>query len=80
MRKNLINDPFRNPFHNRFHVPVHSRLDEMQTNMHLVWPNSATTLGHETERDQHLRGWGRAVAGAFALVLVVVISAVLLSN
>jgi hypothetical protein len=81
MKKNLINDPFRNPFHNRFHVPVHSRLDEMQTNMHTVWPNRPTTSNDGSKKGQHLRGWERgALAGAFALVLVAVVSAVLLSN
>lgn len=81
MKKNVINDPFRNPFHNRFHVPVHSRLDEMQTNMHMVWLNNPNTSDHQAGKDQHLRGWGLgALAGAFALVLVVVVSAVLLSN
>ena len=79
MKKNLIDDPFRNPFHNRFHVPVHSRLDEMQTNMHQVWLNVSTAID-KTYENQHPRHWGRAIAGAFALVLVVVVSAVWLSN
>lgn len=80
MKHSLIKDPFRNPFHNRFHVPVHSRLDEMQTNMHMVWLNIPTELDEKRNNDQHPRHWGRALAGAFALVLVVVFSAVLLSN
>ena len=80
MKKNVIQDPIRNPFHNRFHVPVHSRLDEMQTNMHLVWPNLPKSPDQKTDENQHQRHWGRAVAGAFALVLFVVFSAVLLSN
>jgi hypothetical protein len=34
----------------------------------------------QTKTDQHSRHWGRALAGAFALVLVVVFSAALLSS
>ena len=75
-----IHDPYHNPFHNRFHVPVHSRLDEMQAYTHMVWLNEPVALDQETEKDQHPRHWGRALAGAFALVLVVVFSATLLSN
>lgn len=80
MKRTLINDPFRNPFHNRFHVPVHSRLDEMQAYTHMVWLNSPITLDQQTENEQHPRIWARALAGAFALVLLVVVSAALLSN
>ena len=80
MKQTLINDPFRNPFHNRFHVPVHSRLDEMQAYTHMVWLNSPITLDRQTEKEQHSRHLGRALAGAFALVLLVVISAAVLSN
>ena len=78
MKPRHIHNPYRNPFHNRFHVPVHSRLDEMQAYTHMVWLNEPTD--HETEKDQRARHWGRALAGAFALVLVVVFSAALLSN
>ena len=74
-----IHDPYHNPFHNRFHVPVHARLDEMQAYTHMVWLNEPA-LDHETENDPQPRHWGRALAGAFALVLVVVFSATLLSN
>jgi hypothetical protein len=77
--KTRINDPIHNPFHNRFRVPVHSRLDEMQSYTHMVWLNSPT-LAQQTEPDRHPRGWGRALVGAFALVLVVVFSAALLSS
>ena len=77
MKQNQINDPFRNPFHNRFHVPVHSRLDEMQAYTHMVWLNSPVQLDQKTENEQH-PGWGRALAGAFALVLLVVISVAVL--
>ncbi len=72
-----IDDPYHNPFHNRFHVPVHSRLDEMQAFTHMVWLNEPA---HETEKNQHPRHWRRALAAAFALVLVVIFSATLLSN
>jgi hypothetical protein len=75
-----IHDRYHNPFHNRFHVPVHSRLDEMQAYTHMVWLNEPAALDHKTENTQHSRHWGRALAGAFALVLVVVFSATLLSN
>jgi hypothetical protein len=75
-----IHDPYRNPFHNRFNVPVHSRLDEMQAFTHMVWLNESAALDRETENNQHRRHWGRALAAAFALVLVVVVYATLLSN
>lgn len=79
MKRTLINDPFRNPFHNRFHVPVHSRLDEMQAYTHMVWLNDGPSE-HAGQKDQHTRQWGRALAGAFALVLVVVFSAAYFSG
>jgi hypothetical protein len=80
MRQTRINDPFHNPFHNRFHVPVHSRLDEMQAYTHMVWLNTPPSSDEETGNNQHPRHWGRALAGAFALVLVVVVSAAVLSS
>ena len=80
MKQTQINDPFRNPFHNRFHVPVHSRLDEMQAYTHMVWLNSPLQLDQETENEQHSRYWRRALAGAFALVLLVIVSAAVLSR
>jgi hypothetical protein len=80
MKKNLINDPFRNPFHNRFRVPVHSRLDEMQAYTHMIWLNSPITLDQDTDKKQHPRPWAPALAGAFALVLLVVFSAAVLSR
>ena len=78
MKPTQINDPFHNPFHNRFHVPVHSRLDEMQAYTHMVWLNDPPPADQQPD-NQRARGWGRALAGAFALVLVVVVSA-LVSN
>jgi len=79
MNKTLIKDPYRNPFHNRFHVPVHSRLDEMQSYTHLVWLDE--NLGSEkSDGTRKSRPWIAALAGAFALVLVVVFSAALLSD
>ena len=80
MNKTLINDPYRNPFHNRFHVPVHSRLDEMQSYTHLVWLNEKTEPGEKTKGVRKSRPWVAALAGAFALLLVVVFSATLLSR
>jgi hypothetical protein len=80
MKQTRVNDPFHNPFHNRFHVPVHSRLDEMQAYTHMVWLNTPATSSEEKDLNQHERHWGRALAGAFALVLVVVFSAALLSR
>ena len=79
MKRTRINDPFRNPFHNRFHVPVHSRLDEMQAYTHMVWLNDPSPSEQETD-NQHARRWKRAIAGALALVLVVVFSAALAAN
>ena len=79
MKKTLINNPYRNPFHNRFHVPVHSRLDEMQSYTHLVrLEDRAADQQKETQRKA--RPWLAALAGAFALVLIVVFSAAFLSN
>ena len=80
MKPSRVNDPIHNPFHNRFHVPVHSRLDEMQAYTHMVWLNSPTTFDQQTDKEQHPRHWGRALAGAFALVLLVVVSAAVLSS
>jgi hypothetical protein len=78
--KSRVHDPIHNPFHNRFHVPVHSRLDEMQAYTHMVWLHSPAPFEQQTETNQHRRTWARALAGAFALVLVVVFSAALLSS
>jgi hypothetical protein len=75
-----ITDPIHNPFHNRFQAPVHSRLDEMQSYTHMVWLHSPTHLGEQKKADQHPRYWVRALAGAFALVLIVIVSATLFSN
>jgi hypothetical protein len=80
MKPNQIHDPFRNPFHNRFRVPVHSRLDEMQAYTHMIWLNEQVSSDDENERNHHSHHWIGALAGAFALVLVVVFSAALLSN
>ena len=80
MKPTQINDPFHNPFHNRFHVPVHSRLDEMQAYTHMVWLNDPPPANDGDKAGQDARRWGRALAGAFALVLVVVFSAALLSS
>jgi len=80
MNKTLINNPYRNPFHNRFHVPVHSRLDEMQAYTNLVWLDERISSGEKTDGARKLRPWIAALAGAFALVLVVVFSAALLSD
>jgi hypothetical protein len=75
-----IHDPYHNPFHNRFRVPVHARLDEMQAYTHMVWLNEQAVFSHEGDKNQHSLRWGRALAGAFALVLVVIFSARFLSN
>lgn len=80
MRKTLINDPYRNPFHNRFHVPVHSRLAEMQSNTQVIWLNDPDQSDEETGKTEKRRRWLGALAGAFALVLVVIFSAALLSR
>ena len=78
--KHNLNDPIHNPFHNRFQVPVHSRLDEMQAHKHVIWLRDPAPLNDETETAQDGRPWLRAVAGAFALVLVVAFSAAFLSH
>jgi hypothetical protein len=79
MNKTHFNDPYRNPFHNRFHVPVQSRLDEMQSYTHLVWLNDNSSEA-KTESALKSRPWITALAGAFALLLVVVFSAAFLSK
>ena len=79
MKTTQIQDPVHNPFHNRFHVPVHSRLDEMQAYTHMVWLNDSLPEYQQTQNNHGARPWGRALAGAFAL-LVVVFSAALLST
>ena len=77
MNKTLINNPYRNPFHNRFHVPVSSRLDEMQSYTHPVWLNGETSSAEKTES---AKSRIPALAGAFALVLIVAVSAVVLAR
>jgi hypothetical protein len=76
--KNRINHPIHNPFHNRFHDPVHSRLDEMQAYTHMPWLHGPMPLDQQTRTYRNSRYWARALAGAFAFVLVVVVSAALL--
>ena len=78
--KHSLKDPIHNPFHNRFHVPVHSRLDEMQAYTQVVWLKDPAPLNGETETEHNGRALLRAVAGAFALVLVVAFSAVVVSQ
>ena len=75
--KTRINDPRHNPFHNRFHVPVHSRLDEMKAYTQMAWLHSPICSDEQSKKDQHPRHYAGALAGAFALVLVVVFSALL---
>ncbi len=75
-----IHDAYHNPFYNRFQVPVHSRLDEIQAYTHMVWLNEPAVLDHGKDEDQHSRHRGRALAGAFALLLVVIFSATILWN
>jgi hypothetical protein len=79
MKPTHIDDPFHNPFRNRFHVPVHSRVDEMQAYTHMAWLNEPVPMDHETDKSRGARRWKRALAGAFALMLVVVFSAALLN-
>jgi hypothetical protein len=76
MNKTLINDPYRNPFHNRFHVPVHSRLDEMQSYTHPVGLSEQNSSNEQSRQTSRIP----ALAGAFALVLIVAASAVFLSR
>ena len=80
MKQTLINDPIHNPFHNRFHVPVHSRLDEMQAYTHMIWLNERASSDQQAQKHQHSRPWVGALAGAFALMLVVIVSAAFLLN
>lgn len=80
MKPKSVSDPNHNPFHNRFHVPVHSRMDEMQAYTHMIWLKDSTPFDQQQEKNQQARRWGRALAGAFALLLVVIFSAAWLSN
>ena len=80
MKSKPIHDPYRNPFHNRFHVPVHSRLDEMQAYTHMVWLKDPAPFDQETEGKGHPRHSISALAGAFVLVLAVIVSVALLAN
>ena len=80
MKLTRIHDPYHNPFHNRFRVPVHSRLDEMQAYTHMVWLSELRPSTEETKEREQTGLWWRACAGAFALLLVVVVSVSLLSN
>ena len=78
MKPKLIDNPYRNPFHNRCHVPVHTRLDEMQSYTNMAWLNENEL--DQKRGSQDVRHWGRALFGAFALLLIVVGSAAWLSN
>jgi hypothetical protein len=51
----------------------------MQAYTHMVWLNDAEPPD-QADNDQHVRRWGRALVGAFALVLVVVFSAALVAS
>lgn len=73
-----INDPYHNPFHNRFHFPVHSRIDEMQAYTHMIWLNEQAELEREPEKNEHPLNLVHGLAPVFALVLLVVFSAMLL--
>lgn len=75
-----IRNPYHNPFHNRFNVPVHSRLDEMQAYTHMVWLNEPAPVGEDKKKTPPSREWPGALAGAFALLLIVIFSATWLSN
>ena len=74
-----IQDPYHNPFHNRFNVPVHSRLDEMQAYTHMVWLNEPASMDGKKSAP-HSRDWTSALAGAFAILLLVIVSATWLSS
>jgi len=80
MKKTHINDPFHNPFHNRFHVPVQSRLDEMQAHAQVIWLRDQAPFDQQMDEQTSTRPWLRAIAGAFALVLVVIFSAAIVSS
>jgi hypothetical protein len=52
----------------------------MQAYTQVVWLKDPAPLNGETETEHNGRPWLRAVAGAFALVLVVAFSAVVVSQ
>jgi hypothetical protein len=75
-----INDPYHNPFHNRNRFPVHARIDEMQAYTHMTWLNEPTALEPNREKNQPPLNWTGTLAPAFALVLLMIFSAMLLSH
>jgi hypothetical protein len=52
----------------------------MQAFTQMAWLKEQAMLDHEKDNNQVSRHWGRALAGAFALLLAVIVSATLLSN
>jgi hypothetical protein len=52
----------------------------MQAYTQMAWLHSPISSDQQSETDQHPRSYAGALAGAFALVLVVVFSAALLAS
>lgn len=76
MRPTVSNHPFCNPFYNRFNDPVQRRYDDMQAYAAPPITTRPQTSPTEPESNQD----GQVLAGAFALIVVLLVSAVLLVN
>lgn len=74
MRPKLSNHPFCNPFYNRFNYPVHRRYDDVQA----YAAPSLTATPQTSQSEPESNHSGQVFAGAFALIVVLLVSAVLL--
>jgi hypothetical protein len=72
-----VNHPIHNPFESISRSRT-LRLDEMPAYTHMAWLHSPMLINQQTNAAKHPRNWAGALAGAFALVLVVLVSAALL--
>ena len=76
MRAATRHKPRQNPFQNRFHEPVTWRLDEMQAHSNLIWPQQRSY--HNNRVASESKDTQGTVAGAFAFLVVLLASAVVL--
>ena len=82
MSQALPNNLLHNPFHNRFNDPVTQRRDEMQAHENAVWlrernanqVSSSAILNKGVSTASHL-SLGGVLAGVFALLIVLLLSA-----
>jgi len=76
MRPATRNKPRQNPFQNRFHEPVTWRLDEMQAHSSVIWPQQRSYQNNRVASES--KDTQRTFAGAFAFLVVLLASAVVL--